>query len=191
MPVTRRTVTTATKAVKKQPAPQLAGAGRSFADRAREFLTLRKEAASIEDRMGKLKKDLKAEVETSGVEDEKGHFWKTLPEPILGYTALKAERRESKSLNTDVAAKVLKQKRLTEQCTTTLLHVKSPEKLLAYLKKNAPELLGEVVDTSLEFDIDAILAAHYDGKLSEADIDAIITTKVNYYFVPAKERGVA
>lgn len=130
----------------------------------RQYLTLRVQREALEDREGTLKKSLQEIIESSGYEDDQGHFWLDLEEPVTvdGFGSvprLKRERRVSVSFKEDTAEDILKSKGLYDKCTT-LVPV---------------------------YDEEEIRKAHFQGLLSDEDIDAIYPSKVIWAFRPIKK----
>lgn len=123
-----------------------------------EYIGLKSQVDQFSKRTDELKKMLSAIVETDGYTDDKGSEYVDFKEPIDGFVGLKRERRVYQSLDEDKALNVLAKKKLTSLCTRTITVV----------------------------DEDAVRAAFFDGKLTQDDIDAMFTTRINYAFVPRK-----
>ena len=123
-----------------------------------EYIGLSKQRKTLEAREGELKKMLSAMVEANGYTDDKGSEYLDFPAPIEGYAGLKRERRVYQNLDEDKAFEVLAAKGLTKLCTRQITVV----------------------------DEDAVQAAFYDGKLTQDDIDAMFTVRINYAFIPRK-----
>lgn len=123
-----------------------------------EYIGLSKQSKILAAREGELKKALATIVETDGYTDDKGSEYIDFKEVIDGYAGLKRERRVYQSLDEEKAFAVLAKKKLTALCTRTITVV----------------------------DEDAVNAAFYDGKLTQDDIDAMFTVKINYAFIPRK-----
>jgi len=102
-----------------------------------------------------VKKDLKKGIEELGVEDDRGHVVVDLGQDVSGVTTVMQQRRVSKSLDTDIAEELLKEKGLCDRCVATI----------------------SVLDE------DAVMAAYYEGALTEADIDTMFPAKVSYALV--------
>jgi hypothetical protein len=102
-----------------------------------------------------VKKDLKKGIEELGVEDDRGHVVVNLGQEVDGVTTVMQQRRVSKTLDTDIAESLLKEKGLYDRCVTTI------------------EVLNE----------DEVMAAYYEGALTEADIDTMFPAKVSYALV--------
>lgn len=123
-----------------------------------EYIGLSTQRKAIEKREGELKKTLSEIVETEGYTDDKGSEYLDFPKEIEGYAGLKRERRVYQSIDEDKAMEVLAKKKLTALCTRTITVV----------------------------DQDAVQSAFYDGKLTQDDLDAMLTVKINYAFIPRK-----
>lgn len=95
-------------------------------------------------RLRKIKDRLAAYVDESGTADEKGNLWVELPESAPAPT-IKREKRVSRFLDEEAAEKFLKRKRLYSECTTTITVL----------------------------DEEKILHAHYTGKITEDELDAL------------------
>lgn len=124
-----------------------------------EYAGLRAQREMIEKRETEIKKELNAAVEQLGWTDDQDHEYLNFPEPIAGYEGLKRTCRKYPSLQEEEAMKILKRKGLLEQCTSTITVVNE----------------------------DAVRAAHFDGKLTQKDIDAMFSWKINYAFTPEKK----
>ena len=90
--------------------------------------------------------------------DMDGHLVYQLPESIMGNSVLMRQHRVSKKLNEKRAEKILKSKNIYEICTKQV----------------------QVLDE------DAILAALYEGKLEDEDIEAMFPSKETYALVVKK-----
>lgn len=130
----------------------------------REFLSLKTQVADITKRMNERKATLMSTVETEGYEDDKGNYILEFPEPVDSDAGtcrgLKREKRTSQVLDEDVAEKILKKKGIYDDCVEVI----------------------EVLQP------DAITKAYFEGKLTEAEIDRMFSTRVIYAFVPLMEK---
>lgn len=123
--------------------------------RLRQYLALKGEADLLTDRVNYLKKELTADVEQYGEESTNGHFNLVVEDSVKGEVKLTKQRRVSNNLDIEVAEKLLEERGIKDECI-----------------KMVPVL-----------DDAAIMAAHYQGKLSEADIDAMFPPKVTWAFI--------
>jgi hypothetical protein len=124
----------------------------------REYAGVRSQSELIRARETELKKRLATIVEEYGEEDEKGHLWLVLPEATGGWQSLKRERRVRTGLDEDKAERILAAAGLTERCY-----------------KMEPVL-----------DQDEIMAALYEGLLTEQQVDEMYPQTVSFAFVPVK-----
>lgn len=106
-----------------------------------------------------LKESLLQFLEVEGDEDDKGHQWAYLDQEVDGYLSIQRQRRVSHKLNESIAESLLTERGLVDKCY-----------------KLVPVL-----------DEQAIMQAHYEGLLSEEDIDAMFPANVTYAFVPNKK----
>ena len=121
----------------------------------RQYVALQKETKDIGKRQTEVKKRLQDAVIEFGETDDRGHIRIELNDAVSGVAEIVNQRRVSKALDIEVAEKLLEEKGLAESCMTMI-----------------PVL-----------DEDAIMAAYYQGKLTEADIDAMFPPKVSWAFV--------
>lgn len=125
----------------------------------REYLGLGRNIKDLTARQSDIKKKLAAAVEENGEEDDRGHVWLQLPESVEGVYALQRQRRVSQSLDEDKAVDILNELGLLESCSKVI----------------------RVIDD------EAVMAAHYDDKITESQIDSMYPKKVTFAFVPAKD----
>jgi len=121
---------------------------------ARQYLSLKDEAVLLTNRTTQLKEQLLEAVEKEEF-DDKGHKKLTFQDDIKGQITLTKQRRVSKNLDMSVAEDLLTSKGIKDKCLKTI----------------------SVLDES------AIMAAFYEGLLTENDIDAMFPAKVTYAFL--------
>lgn len=124
----------------------------------RNFISYKTRIDSLTKEQNKLKEELNEYVMENGQEDDRGHFRVDLPEEIDGYTAIQRQRRVSQGLDMDSAILILTKKGLAERCI-------------------------KAVPTIAE---DEVMAALYEGKLTEQDIDTMFPKKITWAFIPVK-----
>jgi hypothetical protein len=117
-----------------------------------ELVGVKKTIKDLGTRQTTITKRIKAVVQEEGYVDDQGHVWLDFDEPVDGVVALQMQRKVSKPLNEDKAEAILRKNGLYEECTTTVVVL----------------------------DQDAIMAAHYAGKISEDDIDAMFPPSISY-----------
>lgn len=125
----------------------------------KEYLGLGKNIKDLTTRQGQIKKQLSEAVEEYGEEDDRGHVWLRLPELVGEVHSLQRQRRVGQSFDEDKAVEILHAAGLLESCSKTVRLI----------------------------DDEAVMAAHYDGKLTEAQIDSMYPKKITYAFVTAKD----
>lgn len=125
----------------------------------RQFVGLKDQVDIITKRQTDVKKQLLAIVEADGVEDDRGHISFLIDDDETGVKAITKQRRVSKSLDIDAAETILTKKGIKDTCI-----------------KMMPIL-----------DEDAIMAAFYEGLLTEEDIDTMFPAKVTYAFILEKK----
>jgi len=103
-----------------------------------------------------------------GEQDESGHYWirfddEPIEDPDGGEViAIEAQRRAPKKLNAERAEALLRRKKMWEQCTETVTEV----------------VINE----------DAILAAAFEKKLTEEELESLYDIKVTYAFLPQRTK---
>jgi hypothetical protein len=125
----------------------------------REYLTYKKRIDQLTKDQSVVKNELMSVVEEQGIEDDKGHLWLELPEEVDGYVSLQRQRRVSQKLDMDTAVALLAAKGLADRCI-----------------KPMPTI-----------DEDEVMAALYEGLLTEDDIDKMFPKTITWAFVPSKK----
>lgn len=105
-----------------------------------------------------VKKDLKVALKELGVEDDRGHIVIDLGEEVSGVSKVIHQRRVSKNLDIDIAEALLKDKGLYDRCVTMV------------------PVLNE----------DEVMAAYYEGVITEEDVDKMFPAKVTWALVMTK-----
>ena len=117
-----------------------------------ELVGVKRTVKDLTARQGTITKRIKGFVQDHGYVDDQGHIWVEFDEAVDGVVALQMQRKVSKPLNEDKAEAILREAGLYDSCTTTVVVL----------------------------DQDAIMAAHYAGKLSEDQVDAMFPPSVSY-----------
>jgi hypothetical protein len=125
----------------------------------RDFLRYKSLSDDASGRAGEIKTSLIEIIERLGYTDDRGHQWFDLEEEVEGYYSLQRQKRISKALDQQTAEEILRERGIHDECI-----------------KMVPSL-----------DEDAIMAALYEGTLSDEDIDRMFPAKVTYAFVPSKK----
>lgn len=123
--------------------------GRRFDDpesveaQVREYVKVKATIDLMETRSKELREKLFERLDTEGVEDDKGNILFELPENIEGVVKLEKQRRVSRKLNEPKAEEIL----------------------------NERGLYSEIFVMKPTLDEDALMAAFYEGKITEEELD--------------------
>jgi hypothetical protein len=121
----------------------------------RQYLSLKDEVDLLSKRQSELKKRLSDAVDSSGETDDRGHITLNVEDDIKGDVKLTRQKRVSKTLDLQVAEEILTKRGIKDACI-----------------KMIPTL-----------DEAAIMAAFYEDRLTEEDIDAMFPAKTSYAFL--------
>jgi len=124
----------------------------------REWNSADQSAKAFSKRANEVKGRLKDVVLAQGYKDDKGHLLLELPEKVEDIETLQAQRREGTSLDEEAAFELLKRKKLTKQCTRTITVIDEEE----------------------------LVKAHFQGLITEEELDSVRVKKVSYAFVPIR-----
>jgi len=119
-----------------------------------QYLALKREMGILSDRQNELKGRMTDAIDVVEA-DDKGHRVLEFEDSVTGPIKITKQRRVSKTLNMDVADKILTDKGIKNTCV-----------------KMVPTL-----------DESAIMAAFYEGYLTEEDIDAMFPAKESFAFI--------
>ena len=121
---------------------------------ARQFLTLKGEMSALADRQSELKKRMTQDLDAIEP-NESGHRVVEFEDDTIGNIKITKQRRVSKTLDMDIADQILTSKGIKNTCV-----------------KMIPTL-----------DEAAIMAAFYEGYLTEEDIDTMFPAKETFAFI--------
>lgn len=121
----------------------------------KEFVTVKRQVKTFSARQTELRDQISAVVEDTGYEDDKGHIWLDLDEPIEGVSQLKRERRVSQRLDEEQAEKILKRKKLYDDCVVMVP----------------------------QFDEDAIMKAVWEKKITQKELERMFPQKISWAFI--------
>jgi len=128
-------------------------------DYVRQNVVLKEKIESLTEIQSEVKKSLKEGIEALGETDDRGHIVVQIDdEDSSGIKRVLQQRRVSKSLDFEAAELILKERELYESCVTMV-----------------PVL-----------DEDAIMAAYYEGRITEEDIDKMFPSKITWALVMSK-----
>jgi hypothetical protein len=130
-----------------------------------DMLDLVRQNATLKDRIdsaaaiqNEIKNKLRDGLKEIGEVDDRGHVVVEINDDVTGIKRVLNQRKVSKSLDMDIAEDILKEKGLHERCVTLI-----------------PVL-----------DEEAIMAAYYEGLVTEEDIDKMFPAKVTWALVMSK-----
>jgi hypothetical protein len=121
---------------------------------ARQFLALKTEMGMLADRQSELKSRMTQDIDTLEP-DDKGHRVISFDDATMGNIKVTKQRRVSKNLDMNIAEQILTDKGIKNTCI-----------------KMVPVL-----------DEAAIMAAFYEGYLTESDIDTMFPAKETFAFI--------
>jgi hypothetical protein len=124
-----------------------------------EYLKVKEVLASMEIRQKELREKIFSQIETSGEEDSNGNLFLSLPTEVGGIRTLEKQRRVTRKIDEIVAEEIIEANNLVEELYKTI----------------------RVVDE------DALMAAHYEGKISEDEIDRMYPAKIVWALMTKKK----
>lgn len=130
--------------------PRFSGNPDDFDTQVREYVRIKETVDSLEKRSKELREKILAVVDVDGYEDDKGNIIYDLDRPIDGVMRLEKQRRATRKLDDIKAEEIIEAKGLADKVY----------KMVRVL------------------DEDAIMAAHYEGELSEEEIDEMFPVTV-------------
>jgi hypothetical protein len=123
-----------------------------------EYVKLKKTTELMEARQKELREKLFAKIEELGEEDDKGNIFLGLDQEIDGIAALEKQRRVKRKIDDAIARQIIEEHNLEDDLFKTI----------------------EVVDE------DALMAAHWEGKISEAELEAMFPATVVWALMTKK-----
>lgn len=130
--------------------PRFNGDPDDFNTQVREYVRLKETMDSLEKRSKELRDKILAVVDVDGFEDDKGNIVYDLDQPIDGVMRLEKQRRATRKLDEEKAEEIIEAKGLGDKLY----------KMVRVL------------------DEDAIMASHYEGELTEEEIDEMFPVSV-------------
>jgi len=115
----------------------------SFEAKLREYIKLKSTETILKARADELRVALFEKLDLEGEEDSNGNLLIDFDEPIEGVVRLEKQRRSSRKVDEAVAETIIAQHQLTD----------------------------ELYETKLVLNEDALMAAFYEGKISEEELD--------------------
>jgi hypothetical protein len=123
-----------------------------------QYVFLKEEVTAIESRVSSLRKRIMTAVEDLGKTNEKGSLVLPINDLTSNTASVIKQRRVSKVFDEDRANSLLAEKGLAESCTKTITVL----------------------------DQDAVMAAYYDCKLTDEDIETMFPEKVSWALILEK-----
>jgi len=127
-------------------------------DYVRQNVTLKERIDELTAVQSDIKKSLKQGIEELGETDDRGHIVIDLGEEVGGIRKVMQQKRVSKNLDIEIAEKLLNEKGLHDRCVTMV----------------------PVLDEA------EIMAAYYEGLITEDDIDTMFPAKITWALVMTK-----
>jgi hypothetical protein len=124
-----------------------------------QYVFLKDEVSNLETRVNEIKKRIISSVEQLGTPNDKGSLVLSIEDEKSGTANVVKQRRVSKQFDEDTANKILADKGLFESCTETITVL----------------------------DQDAVMAAYYNGLLTDEDIEAMFPEKVSWALILEKK----
>lgn len=121
-----------------------------FDSQVREFIRLKETIDSLDKRQKELRDQLMAVLDEDGYEDEKGNVLYEFDTPVDGVVRLEKQRRTTRKLDEVKAEEIIETNKLGE----------------------------DVYKMVRVIDEDALMAAFYDGKLTEEELDEMFPVNV-------------
>jgi hypothetical protein len=134
----------------------------SVKQKVRELAVLKRQSRVLSTRQSEISALLRGLADLAGVPDEKGHKVLDLGESIEGIGKLVLQRRVSRPLDADVAETILQSIVTDEDFGRTLWN--------------------DCVEMVPMLDEDKVMAAHYDGLLTEEQIDLMFPVSESWAF---------
>lgn len=130
----------------------------SLSSQVREYVNVKKSMEIMEARSKELREKLFSQIDLEGEEDHNGNFSLELDSDIEGVVRIEKQRRVTRKIDEMVAEAVIESNNLTD-----------------------------VYKTIQVIDEDALMAAHYEGRISEADLDSMFPAKVVWALMTKKK----
>jgi len=131
----------------------------SLVAQVREYAKVKSSIEVMEGRSKELREKLFDAIETLGFEDDKGNIQLELESEVEGIVRLEKQRRVSRKIDEGVAEGIISKHGLEDELYKTI----------------------RVVDE------DALMAAMYQGKLTEEEVDEMFPSKVVWALMPRKK----
>lgn len=127
-----------------------------FKSQINEFIKAKNAIEILDSRSKELREKLFAHLDLEGEEDDKGNLFYELDSPIDGIVRLEKQRRVSRKLNEELAMSLVEE-----------------------LKLNCVKVVYQI-------DEEALMAAYYEGKITEEQLDSMFPSKVTWALMTKK-----
>lgn len=124
----------------------------SLEDQIREYTLLKQSIDNLELRQKELRDKIFAALDTDGFEDDKGNLQYELPSEINGVVRVEKQRRVSRKLNEAKAEEII----------------------------DAAGIAGDVYETKRVINEDALMAAYYEDKITEDQLEDMFPATVTW-----------
>jgi len=125
-----------------------------------EYTTLGERIKELQELQKPLKERLSFIVDAEGEQDEKESYWIKFNEPVAGVVALQHQRKVQIGLDMEAAVRILTERGLADTCLITVPAI----------------------------DDDAVAAARFENKLTDADLDEMFPKKIVWALVPQRAK---
>lgn len=125
-----------------------------------EWFGLKTQSDKIAKRLKTLRDRMCGEIEAQGEPDEKGSLYIYFEDEIEGHKGLKYQRQVNKYINEERAMKMVREKKLDKRCIILV-----------------PEI-----------DQEEIYKAHYEGLISQEELDSLIDSSETWSFRPIEAK---
>lgn len=115
-----------------------------------EYVRIKATMATMEARSKELRDNIFSEIDVNGYEDNNGNYQLDLPQEIDGVVRLEKQRRATRKLNEDIANEIIAMNGLEDQVTRMVR----------------------------EIDEEALMAAYYEEKITEDELDRMFPVNV-------------
>lgn len=130
-----------------------------FSSQVREYIHVKSEIDSLETRRTDLRTSIFETLDESGEIDDKGNIFVELPEVIEGYARVEKTKRVTRKVDEVAAEEIL----------------------------TANDLADEIYETVKVVNEDKLMAAFYEGKLTEDDLERMYPAKIVWALTPKKK----
>ena len=125
----------------------------------REYVLVKNSIETLEERKSDLRTSIFTVLDEEGEIDEKGNIFVELSQPVEGYVRVEKTKRVTRKVDEAVAEEILKDRNLED----------------------------EIYETVRVVNEDKLMAAFYEGKLDENDLERMYPAKIVWALTPKKK----